>query len=77
MIRVRIIFFLPGHIGDNGYEFFHWNGIKWSKEIDLSEMGIYSQTINKVENVDGKYIALFQDTYNDLSMFGVGINKHK
>ena len=70
-------FLLPGISGDRGFEFFHWNGTKWSREIDLSQKGIYSQIISKVENVDGKYFTLFQNGSNGMSMFGVGVIKNK
>lgn len=69
-------FFLnPGLIENGRLELFHWNGSKWSKEVDFYETGIIPQGPITIQNVDGKYFGLFVDHTFAFSFFGKGEKK--
>lgn len=65
-------FLMPGLIENGRIELFHWNGNKWSKEVDLSKAGIFPEGFITIENVDGKYFGLCVDRSFGFSFFGKG-----
>lgn len=65
-------FLMPGLIENGRLELFHWNGSKWSKEVNFYETGIFPEGPITIENVEGKYFGLFVDRSFGFSFFGKG-----
>lgn len=68
-------FLIPGLIENGRLKLFHWNGSKWSKEVDFYETGIIPQGPITIQNVEGKYFGLFVDHTFAFSFLGKGEKK--